>query len=97
MPGGAYVPASFVGVYAPLWSALASGRIHRDKRRRDVFAIQFSSAFAGQRPMGTDSKGRGCALGTVGRVAEMGHFYRAAAVCANLPAEAPFATGRRVE
>ena len=28
-------------MYAPGWSAPADGRIHRDKRRRDVFATQF--------------------------------------------------------
>ena len=49
-----YVPTSFVGMYAPRWSSPAKGRLHRDKRRRDVGATQFSSAFAGRRPMGTD-------------------------------------------
>jgi hypothetical protein len=49
--GGAYVPTSFVGMYAPCCSAPANGRIHRDKRRRDVCATQFSSRFVGRRPM----------------------------------------------
>jgi len=57
-PGGAYVPAFFVGIHAPRRSAPANGRIHPDEELRDVCATQFSSIFAGRRPMGTDLTNR---------------------------------------
>jgi len=56
MPGSACVPTPFAGMPAVRWSAPANGRIHRDKRRRDVCATQFSSVFTGRTPMGTGLK-----------------------------------------
>ena len=44
-------------VCAPL-ERPANGRIHSDSKRRDVCATQFSSIFAGRRPMGTEPKDR---------------------------------------